>query len=111
MVAYNSRGPGFESGHRQLLLNIYLLLANLEKMKIKKRGREWPNFLKKNNFNTNILSGQAVGGIFPALVDVFVTLVRVREQDVGFACFTIATVVLVIGILGKSSPSFQKFAF
>ena len=64
-----------------------------------------------NNFNTNILSGQAVGGIFPALVDVFVTLVRVREQDVGFACFTIATVVLVIGILGKSSPSFQKFAF
>ena len=26
-VAYDSRGPGFESSHRQLLLNIYLLLT------------------------------------------------------------------------------------
>ena len=26
-VASNTRGPGFESSHRQLLLNIYLLLT------------------------------------------------------------------------------------
>ena len=26
-VACNPRGPGFESSHRQLLLNIYLLLT------------------------------------------------------------------------------------
>ena len=26
-VAYDTRGPGFESGHRQLLMNIYLLLT------------------------------------------------------------------------------------
>ena len=26
-VAFNTRGPGFESSHRQLLLNIYLLLT------------------------------------------------------------------------------------
>ena len=26
-VAYDTRGPGFESSHRQLLLNIYLLLT------------------------------------------------------------------------------------
>jgi hypothetical protein len=39
--------------------------------------------------------GQAVGGVFPALVGVFVTLLRVTEQNVGFACFTIATLVLV----------------
>jgi hypothetical protein len=45
--------------------------------------------------------GQAVGGIFPALVDVFVTLVRVEEQDVGFACFAIATVVLVVKPLNR----------
>ena len=27
MVAYDTRGPGFESSNRQLLLNIYLLLT------------------------------------------------------------------------------------
>ena len=26
-VAYDTRGPGFDSSHRQLLLNIYLLLT------------------------------------------------------------------------------------
>ena len=51
-----------------------------------------------------VFAGQAVGGIFPALVDLLVTLVRVPEQDVGFACFTIATVVLV-----KQSQSSKKF--
>jgi hypothetical protein len=47
-------------------------------------------------------AGQAVGGIFPVLVDILVTLVRVREQDVGFACFTIATLVLVLFSLQQS---------
>ena len=46
-----------------------------------------------------VFPGQAVGGIFPALVDLVVTLLRVREQDVGFACFTIATLVLVKPVL------------
>jgi hypothetical protein len=32
---------------------------------------------------------------------VFVTLVRVEEQDVGFACFAIATVVLVVKPLNR----------
>lgn len=44
-----------------------------------------------------------MGGIFPALVDVFVTLVRVEEQDVGFACFAIATIVLVVKPLNMFS--------
>ena len=39
-----------------------------------------------------------MGGVFPALVDLVVTLIRVKEQDVGFACFTIATLVLVRSI-------------
>ena len=30
-VAYDTRGPGFESSHRQLLLNIYLLLTDFRK--------------------------------------------------------------------------------
>ena len=42
-VACNTRGPGFESSHQQLLLNIYLLLTVCRKDKNKeKRGREWP---------------------------------------------------------------------
>ena len=42
-VACNPRGPGFESSHRQLLLNIYLLLTVCRKDENKeKRGREWP---------------------------------------------------------------------
>ena len=43
-VAYDARGPEFESSHRQLLLNIYLLLTVCRKDENKKRGREWPIF-------------------------------------------------------------------
>ena len=47
VVACNTRGPRFESCHRQLLLNIYLLLTVCRKDENKeKRGREWP-ILKK----------------------------------------------------------------
>ena len=46
-VASNTRGPGFESSHWQLLLNIYLLLTVCRKDENKeKRGREWPIFKK-----------------------------------------------------------------
>ena len=45
-VACNTRGPGFESSHWQLLLNIYFLLTVCRKDENKKkRGREWPIFL------------------------------------------------------------------
>ena len=49
-VACNPRGPGFESSHRQLLLNIYLLLTVCRKdeNKEKKRPRMAHFFLKKN---------------------------------------------------------------
>ena len=45
-VACDTRGPGFESSHWQLLLDIYLLLTVCKKTKINKRGREWPIFKK-----------------------------------------------------------------
>ena len=52
-VAYNTRGPGFEFSHRQLLLNIYLLLTVCRKDKNKEKGagngpflkRDWPQVL------------------------------------------------------------------
>ena len=48
-VACNPRGPGFESSHRQLLLNIYLLLTVCRKdeNKEKKEAANGP-FLKKD---------------------------------------------------------------
>ena len=52
-VASNSKGPQFESSHLQtFILNIYCQLC--EKTKIKKRGREWPTFIKKSTQNDKI---------------------------------------------------------
>ena len=46
-VAYDSRGPGFESSHRQLLLNIYLLLTVYRKDENKEKRPGMAHFLKK----------------------------------------------------------------
>ena len=44
-VASDTRGPRFESSHRQKFINIeHLYTVNCV---LKKRGREWPIFLKK----------------------------------------------------------------
>merc|ERR1719273_2086558 len=40
--------------------------------------------------------GQAIGGVFPALVDICIVSLKVKEEDVGAVCFAIATAVLVI---------------
>ena len=45
-VASNTRGPGFESSHRQLLLNIYLLLAVCRKDENKEKEAGNGPFLK-----------------------------------------------------------------
>ena len=47
-VASKTRGPGFKYSHRQLLLNIYLLLTVCRKEENKeKRGRDLPIFKKE----------------------------------------------------------------
>ena len=46
-VASDTRGPGFESSHRQLLLNIYLLLTVCRKDKNKEKEAGNGPFLKK----------------------------------------------------------------
>ena len=48
------------------------------------------------------MAGQAVGGIFPAIVDIFFIFVDVEPKDIGFACFSIATLVLIASFLGFS---------
>ena len=52
-VAFNTRGPRFDSSHRQnfiehLFVNLFIINC-IEKTKINKRGREWP-ILKKTLF-------------------------------------------------------------
>ena len=47
-VASDTRGPRFESSHRQLLLNIYLLLTVCRKDEKKEKEAENGPFLKKN---------------------------------------------------------------
>ena len=46
-VAFNSKGPGFESSHRQLLLNIYLLLTVCRKDENKEKEAGNGPFLYK----------------------------------------------------------------
>ena len=53
-VAYNTRGPRFESSHRYTLY--YLYTANwIEKTKKEKRGLEWPNFWKTPGITNQML--------------------------------------------------------
>ena len=47
LVASDTRGPGFESSHRQLLLNIYLLLTVCRKDENKEKEARSGPFLKK----------------------------------------------------------------
>ena len=60
------------------------------------------------------MAGQAMGGIFPALVDITIVALDVKEKDVGPACFVVATVVLVICLMSqtwmfRSSPFFKFY--
>ena len=53
VVASDTRGPGFESSHRQLLLNIYLLLTVCRKDENKeKEAGNGPFFKKRSNCTT-----------------------------------------------------------
>lgn len=45
------------------------------------------------------MAGQAMGGVFPALVDIAITATKVEEKDVGFYCFLIATLVLLASLV------------
>ena len=48
-VASDTRGPGFESSHRQLLLNAYLLLTGCRKDENKEKVAGNGPFYKKDN--------------------------------------------------------------
>ena len=50
-VAYDTRGPGFESTHWQLLLNIYLLLTVCRKDENKEKRSGMAHFFKKKKMS------------------------------------------------------------
>ena len=49
-----------------------------------------------------VMSGQALGGIFPAVVDLIVVGANIKAKNTGFACFLIATLVLIGSFLSFS---------
>ena len=61
-----------------------------------------------------VMAGQAMGGVFPSLVDILFVSVKIEEKDVGFACFLVATMFLIIGFLtfhmGSKTAFFDHFA-
>jgi equilibrative nucleoside transporter 1/2/3 len=60
------------------------------------------------------MTGQAMGGIFPALVDIIVKALDVDEKNTGVACFLTATAFLVVCVVGfalvRRTPFFQFYA-
>ncbi len=56
-----------------------------------------------------VMAGQAMGGIFPAVVDIVTVALKVPDKDEGFYCFLIATVVLIASFLAFSWVQTVKF--
>ena len=43
--------------------------------------------------------GQAIGGVFPAIVDIVIVSLDVKEEDVGAICFLIASLTLALCLI------------
>ena len=54
LVASDTRGPGFESSHRQLLLNNYLLLTVCRKDENKEKEAQNGPFFKKCSYSSSL---------------------------------------------------------
>ncbi|TRY69151.1 hypothetical protein TCAL_02182 [Tigriopus californicus] len=57
----------------------------------------------------SIMAGQAMGGVFPALVDIVVISANVQAKDTGFACFLIATLCLIASFVSFAWVRRTKF--
>jgi len=51
------------------------------------------------NYMGGMMAGQALGGIFPALVNIAVIAVQVTPEKLGFYCFLIAFVFVVLSLV------------
>jgi len=50
------------------------------------------------NYIGGMMSGQALGGIFPALVNILVIALKVEGADIGFYCFMVAFVFVLTSL-------------
>ncbi len=55
-----------------------------------------------SRYISSVMAGQAMGGIFPAVVDIGVVSFAIPDQDVGFYCFLTATILLIVCFLAFS---------
>lgn len=53
--------------------------------------------------------GQAVAGIFSTLVDMFITGLHVKPQNIGVICFIIAMTVLLLCMIGFNAAFKSEF--
>ena len=55
------------------------------------------------------MAGQALGGVFPAIAVIVILALDIQAEDVGLACFLIATGVLVLGMTAFNFATKSKF--
>ena len=52
-----------------------------------------------SNYMGGMMAGQALGGIFPALVNIAVIALRVNPPELGFYCFLIAFLFVLLSLV------------
>jgi len=66
------------------------------------------------NYIGGMMSGQALGGIFPSLVNILVIAIQVKEADIGFYCFIVAFVFVLLSLglycAVQTTPFFRYYA-
>jgi len=66
------------------------------------------------NYIGGMMSGQALGGIFPSLVNILVIAVQVKGADIGFYCFIVAFIFVLISLAMyaavQTRPFFRYYA-
>lgn len=55
------------------------------------------------------MAGQALGGIFPALVNIIVIAMQVSPPDIGFWCFLIAFVFVILSLVAYCAVQTTEF--
>ena len=67
-----------------------------------------------SNYMGGMMAGQALGGIFPALVNIAVIALRVNPPELGFFCFLIAFLFVLLSLVMfmviQTTAFFRHFA-
>lgn len=61
------------------------------------------------NYMGGMMAGQALGGIFPALVNIFVIALEVTPENLGFYCFLIAFIFVILSLVAYCAIQTTNF--